>query len=143
MTRLVLVVLIASSSMACAEATPPETPGGSASASTAASAPAEPTECPEEGCPLPDCRGGIVATAQIDYVAGASGVQDAEADAEAWLRAIGGTGDVAGGLPSPQGTIAFLATHDGVDVALFTYASDGEGGWLRSSYAACQSELDA
>jgi hypothetical protein len=85
----------------------------------------------------------MVINAQIDHVAGATGVEDPEADAEEWLRAIGGTGDLAGGLPTPQGTIAFLATHDESDVVLFTYESDGEGGWLRSAYAACQSELDA
>ena len=143
MARLVIAVLLALSSIACAEATPAKAPGGSASVSTASPSSTEPTDCPEQGSPLPDCGDGTVVNAQIDYVAGAEGVEDAEADAEVWLRAIGGRGDVTGGLPTPQGTIAFLATHDGNDVALFTYESDGKGGWLRSRYAACQSELDA
>jgi hypothetical protein len=143
MARLVIAVLLALSSIACAEATPAEAPGGKKSVSTASPSSTEPTDCPAHGCAIPDCGGGTVVNAQFDHVAGAKGVEDAEADAEEWLRAIGGTGDVAGGLPTPQGTIAFLATDDGSDVALFTYESDGEGGWLRSSYAACQSELDA
>ena len=86
----------------------------------------------------------MVVNAQIDHVPEATGVADAQADAEDWLRAIGGTGDVAvATIPTPYGTIAFLATNDGNDVALFMYETDGEGGWLRSSYTACQSELDA
>ena len=76
----------------------------------------------------------------IDHAAGAVGVDHVEADLARWQRGLVGEGN-AGGIPTPENAIAFLVTRDGKDLALFSYLSDGHGGWLRAGYTACRSAL--
>jgi len=141
MSRLTISILILALCAACASTTPAGAPTESPSAGTASSS-EEPTDCPEEGCPVPDCQGGVVVNAQIDHVADAIGVTDVESDVEDWLHEIGGAGEAAG-IPTLQDRIAFLVSRDRTDVALLWYVTDGHGGWLRASYVACQSELNS
>ena len=83
----------------------------------------------------------MVINAQIDHVPDAIGVTDVESDVEDWLHQIGGAGEAAG-IPTPHGRIAFLVSSEGSDVALLWYLADGQGGWLRDSYVACESALE-
>jgi hypothetical protein len=142
MSRLAISILIlAVSAAACTPTTSRrETLTESPTAETTSAE--EPKNCPEGGCPVPDCQGGPVVNAQIDHVPKAVGVKDVDTDVKNWLREIGGAGD-ATGLPTPQDKIAFLASRDGSDVALLWYVTDGHGGWLRDSYVGCESALKA
>jgi len=68
------------------------------------------------------------------------GTQNVEQDLQAWIQQLVGQGE-GQGIPTPENRIAFRVTRDQTDIALLWYVSDGDGGWLRDGYTACQSAL--
>jgi hypothetical protein len=98
---------------------------------------AAPSSCPDTGCPVPDCRGGVEVHVAYDPGAGSVGTKSVDASLQRWIAGLFGSGE-GRGIPTPEGNIAFLVTRDGRDLGLLWYHSDGQGGWLKKSYVACE-----
>jgi hypothetical protein len=141
MLRAVLgCVAIAILATACADTTSKVVDRGTPGSTSTSPVGTASSSCPPEGCPVPDCGDDIVAHANFDPGLDAVGVQDVSADVERWADELVGGGDETG-LPGPQNMLGYLVVRDGRELALLRYTADGQGGWLRSGYTACQSAL--
>src|SRR5262245_434146 len=125
----------------CASTTPRTSQAARrASSTTSSDTGAASSSCPKTGCPVPDCRGGVVQHMSIGHAADAVGVKDVEADLARWVQALVGQGETFG-LPTQPTRIAFLVRRSGKDLAVLSYVTDDHEGWLRSGYAGCGSAL--
>ncbi|MFI5392098.1 MAG: hypothetical protein ACHQY1_00015 [Myxococcota bacterium] len=116
--------------------------GGAATAASPSVKVVTPPSCEGAGCPIrvPDCGGGPEVHAIYSSPEGSIGTADVDADLQSWIGELFGSGE-GRGIPTPPDTIAFAVTSDGHDLGLLFYQSDGQGGWLKKSYVACQAAL--